>query len=272
MNSQPNHEIESNTTETETILSAVKSVSKQGDVVLRPAGEWTPHIHGLLRHLSAEGFSAAPGIAGSGTDGFGRETLEYIPGEFVHPAPWSDEGLIEVGRLVRRLHDMSASYTPAGNAVWQPWFLRGVDRSERPKIISHGDIAPWNMVTKDGLPIGLIDWEFTGPVDPLTELARVCWLFPQLNDDDVAVRVGLPSPETRARQLRLLVDGYGLDLEQRSGFVDLIIEVAVREAAEEAVEADVKMESEGPLWGLAWRIRAASWMLRHRSLLEEALK
>ncbi|MCQ6560072.1 aminoglycoside phosphotransferase family protein [Paenibacillus mendelii] len=268
----PNHqENEMNPVENETVLSTVKSVSRQGDVVLRPAGEWTPHIHALLGHLREHGFSAAPGIVGSGTDASGRETLEYIQGEFVHPAPWSDEGLVEVGRLVRRLHDTAASYTPAENAVWQPWFLRGIAGNGR-QIISHGDIAPWNMVTKDGLPIGLIDWEFTGPVNSLAELARVCWLFPQLDDEDVASRVGLPSPEIRARQLRLLLDGYGLTQEERRGFVDLIIEVAVREAAEEAVEADVKMESEGPLWGLAWRIRAASWMLRHRSLLEDALK
>ena len=52
--------------------------------------------------------------------------------------------------------------------------------------------------------------EYAGPIDPLIELARVCWLFPQLHDDDVAEMVRLPPLEIRVRQLRLLVDAYGL--------------------------------------------------------------
>ncbi|WP_233532190.1 hypothetical protein [Paenibacillus alkalitolerans] len=50
-----------------------------------------------------------------------------------------------------------------------------------------------------------------------------------------------------------------------------IVEVAVCETAEEAIEARVTPESEGPLWGIAWRARAAAWMLRNRSVLENAL-
>lgn len=256
-------------TEDEALLSAAKSVSHKKNVVLRPAGEWSRHVHALLRHLEFKGFTAAPRVMGTGFAPDGRETLGYIEGEFVHPGPWSDEGIVEVGLLLRRLHDAAASFEPAVDAVWQPWFLRDTGGGNR--IFGHGDVAPWNMVTQAGMPIALIDWEFAGPIDPMVELARTCWLFPQLHDDDVAERVGLPSLEVRARQLRLLVDAYGVIRDQRQNLVDKSIEVAVFETAQEAIERNVTPDSQGPLWGFAWRARAAAWMMRNRSALERAL-
>lgn len=253
----------------EALLSAAKSVSRQDDIVLRPAAPWTPSVHALLRHLEASGFPESPRVIGSGFHLDGRETLRYIEGEFVHPGPWSDEGLVAVGRLLRRLHEATSSFAPPEGAVWQPTFLRRLGGAQR--VYGHGDVAPWNTVTRAGMPIALIDWEFAGPIDPMVELARVCWLFPQLHDDDVAAKVGLPPANMRARQLRLLVDAYGVPIEQRRALLELIIEVAVCETAEEAIEARIAEDSVGPQWGLAWRARAAAWIWRHRSMLEQAL-
>jgi hypothetical protein len=253
----------------EVVLSADKSVSLKGNVVLRPSGPWTPNVYSLLRHLKKTGFTSVPSIMGSGFDTEGREMLSFIEGEFVHPGPWSDDALVEVGGMLRRLHDATETFEPASNAVWKSWFLRDLGGSNC--VYSHGDFAPWNMVTREGMPVALIDWEFAGPVDPMVELARVCWLFPQLHDDDVADRVGLPSLDVRARQLRLLVDAYGVNSAQRSALFDLILEVVVRETAEEAIEKHITPNDHGPLWGLAWRARAASWILRHRVVLQQAL-
>jgi Phosphotransferase enzyme family len=253
----------------ETILSATKSVSHINNLVLRPAGKWSRSVHALLRHLETVGFTAAPHVIGNGFAPDGRETLSYIEGEFVHPGPWSDEGIVEVGRLLRRLHDAASSFEPDADAVWQPWFLRELGVEKR--VLGHGDFAPWNMVTQAGMPIALIDWEYAGPIDPMIELARVCWLFPQLHDDDVAERVGLPPLEVRARQLRLLVDAYGVTYDQRHSLLDRIIEVAVFETAQEAIEGNVTPDSQGPLWGFAWRARAAAWIMRNRPILEQAL-
>ncbi|WP_274364048.1 aminoglycoside phosphotransferase family protein [Paenibacillus thermotolerans] len=255
--------------ENELVLSADKSVTRKENVIYRPSGPWTPHVHSLLRHLQESGFTSLPSVIGSGLDEDGREMLSFIEGEFIHPGPWSDEALVEVGGMLRKLHDASAKFVPAADAEWKPWFLRGMGGTH--VVYSHGDVAPWNMVTRNGHPFALIDWEFAGPVDPLAELARVCWLFPQLHDDDVADRVGLPSLAVRARQLRLLVDAYGLDRAQRHKMFDLILEVVVRETAEEAIENQVTPDSQGPLWGIAWRARAAAWILRHRSVLQNSL-
>lgn len=253
----------------EVLLSAEKSVSHRGDVVLRPAGPWTRSVHALLQHLEGVGFGAAPRVVGSGLSSDGREMLGYLEGEFVHPGPWRDEAIAEVGRMLRRLHDATASFKPPAEADWQSWFLRELGGPDR--VIGHGDVAPWNTVTRAGMPTAFIDWEYAGPIDPLVELARVCWLFPQLHDDDVAERVGLPPLEARVRQVRLLTDAYGVSVRERGLLFELIVEVAVRETAEQAIEVNVTPESEGALWGLAWRARAAAWMLRHRTILEQAL-
>ena len=55
--------------------------------------------------------------------------------------------------------------------------------------------------------------------------------------------------------------------------VDKMIEFAIHDAANEAIEHQVTPETRDPaaLWGIAWRTRSASWMLRHRPTLEAAL-
>lgn len=253
----------------ETVLSTDKSVSRRGDVVLRPSGPWTPSVLALLRHLERSGFTAAPKVVEPGLAPDGREMVSYVQGQFVHPAAWSESALAAVGRMLRRLHDTTATFEAPTGAVWKPWFLRDIGGG--PRVFSHGDVAPWNMVTRAGMPLALVDWEYAGPVDPLTELARVCWLFPQLHDDDVAEVHGLPSAEVRARQVRRIADAYGACAAQRHRLFERIVEVTVRETAQEAIDVRVGPETVGPVWGLAWRARAAGWMLRHHSVLEGAL-
>lgn len=206
-------------------------------------------------------------LVGSGFDANGRETLTYIEGEFTHPGPWSLEGAAAVGRLLRDLHDATASYVPPPNAVWWPWF--GRELGGRNKVIGHCDVSPWNIVAREGRPIALIDWERAGPVDPIVELAQACWLNAKLHDDIVAAREGLPSLADRARQLRAIIDAYGLPLKQRRGFVDRMIEFVVHATAAEADDAGVTPETSTDtaapelVWALAWRARAAAWLSRH---------
>jgi hypothetical protein len=123
------------------------------------------------------------------------------------------------------------------------------------------------------LPVALIDWEFAGPVDPVIDLAQACWLNAKLHSDDVAAREGLPPLGDRARQLRAIVDGYGLTAGQRQGFVDIIIDFAIHSVAAEADEFGIGPDTNEPagLWGMAWRARAAAWMLRNSSTLQNAL-
>jgi hypothetical protein len=166
------------------------AVHRRGSVVIRAAGPWTPAVHALLRHLQEKGFAAAPRLAGPGLDQDGRELLTFIDGEFTQPGPWSLAGAAALGALLRDLHQATRTFRPPAAAVWFPW--HGRDLGGPHKIIGHCDVAPWNIVARDGRPVALIDGETAGPVDPLVELAQLCWLNAKLHDDTVAQREHLP--------------------------------------------------------------------------------
>ena len=215
--------------------------------------------------------STASRVVGSGFDEQGRETVRYIEGEFSQPGPWSLDGVFAVGKMLRDLHDATSSYRPPPDALSGPWFGRDIGGPNR--VIGHCDFTPWNIVVRHGLPVGLIDWDFSGPVDPLVELAQAAWLNAKLHGDEVAEIERLGSLAERTRQLRAILDAYGLSAKQRRGFVDRIVEFVVFDTAEQADDAGVTHETKDtvPVWGLAWRARAGAWLLRNRGTLQNAL-
>lgn len=247
------------------------AVSRRGEIVFRAAGPWSATVISLLRHLESAEFLRAPRVLGSGFDDQGRETLSFIEGEIVDPHPWSDSAMHALGSMLKELHDASDTFVAPQDATWRPWFGRGIDDGAR--VIGHCDTGPWNIISREGQPFALIDWEVAGPVARSVELAQACWLNAQLVDDDVAERVGLGSAYMRAKQVSFLLDGYGLARPERSGFFSKIAAFAVQDAAEQAVQAHVTPESRdvGPLWAITWRARSASWMLRHRRELEAVI-
>jgi hypothetical protein len=108
-----------------------------------------------------------------------------------------------------------------------------------------------------------------GPTDRRDEIAATAWWSAQLHDDDQ-----LPDATVRAARLRSFLDGYGLPTAERVGLVTHMIEFAIRDCAWEAIRAQVTPESTDPtpVWALAWRARAAAWMLGHRPMLEQAIE
>jgi Ser/Thr protein kinase RdoA (MazF antagonist) len=237
-----------------------------GDVVRRPAGPWTPTVHALLNHLQRVGFTGSQRAVSAD----GEDVVTFIPGGFVHPRSWSDKGIFQVGTLLRDLHEATASFVPPPGAAWHSWPFT----SDAPDaIISHRDTGPWNIVARDGRPVAFIDWPTAGPTDRLNEVAATAWLNAQLHDDDIAERQGLPEARARATQLRHFTDGYQLAAADRRDLVTAMIEYAIRDSAAEAIQAGVTPESgDGDaLWAVAWRARSAAWMVRHRSLLDDAL-
>ena len=250
-------------------------VRRDGNVIVKDAHPWTRTVHSLLNHLEHIGFDASPTIVGSGFNNQGKETISYIHGTFLNKGQWSLQGATAIGQMLRRVHEATSSYQPPPDACWRPWFGRAIGGTTR--IIGHCDVAPWNIVARDGLPIALIDWDFAGPVDPMIDLAQACWLNAKLHDDIVAKREGLASPEDRAIQLRAIVDGYGLARRQRHGLVELMIEFAIHSIAFEADEANIlpgtplnALDPELP-WAMAWRARAAVWMSKNKRILQDAL-
>jgi Phosphotransferase enzyme family len=250
---------------------------RRDGVVLRQAGPWSATVLALLRHLEEAGFAGAPRVAGSGFAADGREMLSYIPGASPQPYAWSEDAVAAVGVLLRELHTAAATFVPPPVACWKPWFGRDLAGSQ--PVIGHCDTGPWNIIARAGRPVALVDFEFAGPVDAIWELAQAAWLNAQLHDDDIAERFGLPDLASRGRQLRLILDGYGLPARQRRGFADKMIAFAVHSARAEAIESGVTAQTTAGItdsgypfvWAITWRTRSASWMLTHRAHLQRAI-
>ena len=97
----------------ETVLEGgdLNVVVRVGDTVRRPVGEWSPAVHALLRHFETVGFDGAPRFLG--IDEQGREILSFVEGDAaLAPIPGSDEALVELGRLLRRMHEATAGFEP----------------------------------------------------------------------------------------------------------------------------------------------------------------
>lgn len=252
------------------LVGGRSTVTRLEDVVFRQAAPWSATTLALLRHLEDAGFAEAPCVIGSGFDAQGREMLSFVAGDSPHPYPWDDAALPLLGGMLRRLHATAASFVPPADAVWRPWFGRSLGQ---PSVIGHCDTGAWNIIARDRLPVALVDWEAAGPVDPLVELAQACWLNALLFDDDLAESLGLAPVEARARQVRLLLDGYELPRAQRVGFAGRMRDFAILCAANEAIEAGITPETTDPsaLWALTWRTRSAAWLVRHHDTLEHAI-
>ncbi len=185
------------------------SVVRIGDTVRKPATAATPAINAFLAHLNAVGFQGVP--EAMGVDGQGRHVVEFIPGELAHDLPpMTLSELCRIGRMIRELHDVSASFVPPPGAVWDV-----AVPPDREDLICHHDLAPWNLV-RDGDRWVFIDWDGSGPGSRLWDLAYAAHGF-------IPLAAG-GEPDDDAARLRSLVDGYGLTPEQRQAMPQLIVE------------------------------------------------
>src|SRR5258708_3224514 len=146
-------------------------VTRVGETVRRAAGPGTPAVHALLRHLADVGFPGAPRVLDLDADR-GIEVLSYIPGMVgiappLDPAVQTDAALVAAARLIRRLHDAVATFSPPPDARWQ--FMEDAPRVG--PVICHNDIAAYNLVYSGGEPVALIDSDFAAPADPAWDLA-----------------------------------------------------------------------------------------------------
>jgi len=253
-------------------------VVRDGEHVLRPSSPHTETIHHFLRFLRDEGFEAASWPVRVDSDG--RERLEFIRGDVATPPypSWaeSDMALATAATLMRRLHDVSARYVPPPGATWSTE-MADPEAASLPAtelVICHNDVCMENLVYRNQVAVGLLDFDFAAPGRRLHDLATFARMNVPLDADDDARLLGRSGPFDAPRRLRIVADAYGLP-PGRSAFVDLIA-AGVRRGGEflqrrldEGNQAFREMvESTG---GMAKFDRRRAWFAAHRAEFAAAL-
>jgi Phosphotransferase enzyme family len=186
-------------------------VTRRGDVVLRPSNPHSLSVHAFLIALRTVGFAGA-----SLPDGFdpdGRERLHFIEGDVpLPPYPaWaqSDAALESVTTLLAAFHRASARVDTGPGS----WSRELADPLGGP-VVCHNDVCLENVVFRDGVAVGLLDFDFAAPGRPVHDLAQLARMCVPVDDELSAARLGWRQP-TRSDRLRLIADTYGLGDRER---------------------------------------------------------
>ncbi|WP_083613728.1 phosphotransferase [Paenibacillus sp. P46E] len=126
---------------------------------------------------------------------------------------WSDEVLSELAKLLRSYHDATIGFTPATNST-----------NEYPErtlheVVCHNDAALYNVVFKDRLPVGIIDFDMAGPgprkwdiVYTLYTSVPLAEFAPSPNDYLVEKYNRENHASARKRRVEIFFNSYGLDI------------------------------------------------------------
>jgi Phosphotransferase enzyme family len=192
-------------------------VHRVGDTVRRPVAPCRAATHALLAHLASAGFDGAPRVLAADAT---TETLTYLDGSAAVPPLradlLTDRALVSVAALLRRYHDAVASFDPAGYR-WP----RRVPAVYATGLVSHNDVHPANVIFRDGVACGLIDFDLAGPGSISWDLAAAARHWAPLCDErDIA-----DSRQGQAfRRFRLLLEAYRLPLAQRREVAEAILD------------------------------------------------
>ena len=174
--------------------NASGSVVRVGNTVRKPWIDNTPVVQSYLATLRSQGVDAPRPL---GRDENGRQSVEFVEGSIaLGQLPLDADGLRRVGRMIRRIHDVSETIPfpdPRGWSMLLP--------ADNPNLMCHNDLAPWNLVIGDRWVF--IDWDGAGPSTRLWDLAYAAQAFGMLYEGEPV--------ETAASRLRAVVDGYDAD-------------------------------------------------------------
>ncbi|WP_333771666.1 phosphotransferase enzyme family protein [Streptomyces sp. IBSBF 2435] len=248
------------------------AVYRRGGLVDRPASRNAAGVHAYLAALRDRGFDGAP--VGAGLDGDGREQLTYVEGEVALPPfpAWAmtDDALVSVGRLLRRLHDAGAGVDIDPGAHWD----RELADPAGGPVLCHNDVCPENVVFRGGRAVALIDFDLAAPGRPLWDVAMTArYWVPMLDPASATARY--PCGLDQLGRLRLLADAYGLTPAERAE-LPAVIEQATA-AGRAFVERRVADGDPGYVEAVARRggwarwDRMQEWLVAHRNAYAAAL-
>lgn len=260
----------------------VPAPGEASDVELMPAGDVTegvvrvgrtirrPHqpqslaVAGYLDWLEDAGFTGSPRYLGRDADG--RDVLTFLPGQCAGPVPaaWvqSEELLASVARLLRRLHTASAGFVPDTHPFPPRFIPAGAVSQDPAELVCHLDVTPQNVVVRDGLAAGLVDFDLAGPSTALKDSFNTAMHWAPLRDPADA----WPGWEGTDpfRRLRIFADAYGWDGEERRALPAFGIDATALSYERMRYNAAVL----GGGWARMWNDGVGGLILRRRGWLE----
>lgn len=213
-------------------------VVRVGDTVRRAMSAQSPTIHALLRHLEAKGFAAAPRFLG--IDAQGREILSFIPGESGYPDYlWDGKApLIAATQMLRAFHDAGQDFDAGAAANW----VYSYPDATRHETICHNDFAPYNMIFRDEVPVGLIDFDLAGPGPRLRDIAYLAYWFAPLSfSSDDLTDYSLADLAKGSARLKLICQTYGIACDR--ALLDMVVAFLLRMGDEAAVVGMIGREA-----------------------------
>jgi hypothetical protein len=190
-------------------------VVRVGGTVRRPHQPQSYAVADYLDWLEDAGFVGSPRFLGR--DVSGRDVLTFLPGDCAGAVPeqWvqSEELLVSVARLVRRLHAASAGFVPAAHPFPPRSARQDRSQDEQDELVCHLDVTPQNVVVRGGLAVGLVDFDLAGPATGFKDSYNAAMHWVPLRDPADA----WPGWEGADpfRRLRVFADAYGWTEEER---------------------------------------------------------
>jgi hypothetical protein len=250
-------------------LGSGGAVVRVGDTVRRPQMPYSDAVNDFLGHLERVGFSAAPRYLGR--DDRGRDILTWIAGDVaIPPTPrWaaSDDLLVSVALLQRELHVAARSYTPPEGAAWQSANLPPAQPGD---IVCHNDLCRENVIVRDGIAVGFIDFEFAAPTNPLRDIAiTIRHWAPTRDPQDMDTEWLHVDPIAR---FRLYLDAYGVAADDR-----VLIVQYLGEFLDQAMITMHDRAQTQPMYAAVWEAgypdqnrRSRTWLNAHASAIASA--
>lgn len=203
-----------------------EGVVRVGGTVRRPHQPQSLAVAEYLDWLQDAGFDGAPRFLGR--DAQGRDVLTFLPGRCAGAVPetWvqSEELLASVARLVRRMQDASVGFAPREHLFPRFPGRQVIPDTGAPRLVCHLDVTPQNVVVRNGLAAGLVDFDLAGPTTALMDSYNAAMHWVPLRDPADA----WPGWESADpfRRLRIFADAYGWDQDERRRLPRLGIDAA----------------------------------------------
>jgi len=167
------------------------------NTVRRSVGPNSEFSHAVLKLLEEKEFGHAPRFLG--IDEKGREILTFIKGKVHHgEMNWTDAQLIKVVQMLKDFHDATA----------------GSELTEGSEVVCHNDMAPWNTIVENDVPIAFIDFDDVSPGNRADDLAYMIWTFLELGSE--------VSGSVQAKRIQTISEGYGFS--DRRKLIDAVLE------------------------------------------------